>query len=219
MDDILLNFIVIPFFVVLIIVIVWLVRRKQVTSEQDLRHLAEANGWGFESIREPLAWGTRFKTTQWTLEALSKSLGNEGEPSSSTIAMTTLWQADAPGSTFLIGSRTSSADLGEWGGSLMRQILAHALGPYADGLIEVQAGSEAFRQRYMVWAQEPRVVERLITPTLESALLKWSADQLLVKRTPQELSILLNGVHLKKPQEIGALVRTGELLLTQENWR
>jgi len=211
MDDLTLNLIVLSATFTAAGLIFFFVRRSQASNEKAIRQMALEKGWTVETLREPLAWGLRLTTRRWTLEALSRSSGKESGPGSSDISMQTTWRADAPGLTLLIGERNSHADLGIFGDMAMRQILQTALGKDADGLKEIQAGSEAFRQKFMLWAQNPDAFRP--TSAFESALLNWKGPKPLIKRTSEGLTIELRGVHLKKIGEIGALVQLGEMLL------
>ncbi len=216
MDDITLNLIVLAIFLLLGGGIFLLVRRQQAQKEQKIIRLAAERGWEYETLSEPLARGTSLKSPRWTFEAVSRSSGRQVDSASgsSNVSMLTTWHANAPGSTLLIGPRTSRADLGSLGAALSRQVLQLALGADADGLKEVQAGSSAFRERYMIWAQDPVQAETLLTnAAVESALLAWRGKAPLIKRTSEGLTIELNGVHLKKTDEILTLVNLGELLL------
>ena len=161
MDNISLNLIVLAVLAAIGGSLFMLVRQKKAENEQKIVRLAGEQGWRYESIREPLAWGIRLASAQWTLEAISRSSGQETGAGSSDIGMSTIWHADAHGSTILIGERTSQANLGGIGDMLTRQVLQLALGRDADGLTEIQAGSEAFRQKYMLWAQDRTEAERL----------------------------------------------------------
>jgi hypothetical protein len=127
--------------------------------------------------------------------------------------MSTTWQADLPGGTWLIGARTSQVTLGGFGDMLTRQVLQLALGAEASGLNEIRAGGEAFRQKYMVWAQNPAEVEKMLTPALESSLLSWKGQSPLIKHNSGGLTIELRGVRLKKAADFLALVRLGELFI------
>lgn len=216
MDDITLNLIV---FVIIGLIgggIFLIVRRKQRGKEQAILQLAAEQGWTAESIREPLAWGMRLKSKKWTFETLSRSNGRETAPGSTDIDMSTIWQTDAiAGSTLLIGVRTSQVNLGSLGNTLTHQVLRMALGEYAEGLNEVQTGSEAFQKRYMVWAQDPAEADKLLNPVVEFALLNWEGAPLVIKRTPQILSIELHGVHMNNIDQIRALIHIGELLIAK----
>jgi len=211
MDDITLNLLVIAVLAITGGLVFLIVRRKQAHTEQELRQLAAESGWKVESIREPLAWGLKITSPRWTLEALSRSSGRESGPGSSDVAMLTTWHAPAPGSTLLIGPRASTANLGGMGEMLTRQVLQLALGADATGLTEIQAGSAAFQQKYMLWAQNP--ANARLSPNLETTLFNWKGSQPLIKRTSEGLTIELRGVRLAKPAEIRALVALGEILL------
>jgi hypothetical protein len=213
MDNITLNLIVLAVLILTGAIIFLLVRRRKVETEREIAQMAAGRGWTCESIREPLAWGLRLKSTQWTLEALSRSSGQEAGPGSSDVAMTTTWWADSQGGTLLIGVRSSQTSLGSFGDLLTRQVLQLALGAQAEGLTEVQAGSEAFRRKYMLWAADSAEMERLITPALESALLGWKGTPPLIKRLAGTLKIELRGVRLQKKDELLSLVRLGEAIL------
>jgi hypothetical protein len=213
MDDISLNLIVLTVLALIGGLIFFLVRQNHAENEQKIIQLATEHGWEYESIREPLAWGMRLKTAQWTLEAISRSSGKEAGPGSSDVAMSTTWRSNTSGSTFLIGARSSQANLGGFGDMLTRQVLQLALGAQADGLVEIQAGSEAFLQKYMLWARDPAEMERLVTPELESILLAWKGQPPYIKRLNGNLVIELRAVRLQKGDDLCRLVMLGELFL------
>ncbi len=212
MDDITLNLIVIAVFALIGGLIFFLVRRKQTENEQKIVQMAAEHGWTYESIREPLAWGLRLKSPHWILESISRSSGKETGPGSSDVTMSTTWHADAAGSTLLIGERKSQSNLGGFGEILTRQVLQLALGADAAGLTEIQAGSETFRENYMLWAQETAETGQLLTPAIESSLLAWKGEKPLIKRTSAGLTIELRGVRLQKADEINTIIQLGEAL-------
>lgn len=211
MNDITLNLIVLAAVALLGGLIFLLVRRYQARKREEIVQMAVERGWKVENLREPLAWGLRLSTPRWTLEALSRSSGVEAGPGSSDVAMQTTWSADAPGSTLLIGERLSEANWGGLGDMLVQQIMQTALGADAEGLAEVQAGSEAFQKKYMVWAQNPETVQ--LPSALQTILLNWKGRKPLIKRTSKGLTIELRGVHLSSPAEIDALVQLGEMFV------
>jgi hypothetical protein len=213
MDDITLNLIVLAAFALIGGLIFFLVRHKQAASEQEIVQMAAEHGWTYESVREPLAWGLRLKSPRWTLEAISRSSGKETGPGSSDVTLSTTWHTDAPGSALLIGEHKSQANLGGFGKMLTRQVLQLALGADANGLTEIQAGSETFQQKYILWAQETAETGQLLTPAIESSLLAWKGEKPLIKRTSAGLTIELRGVRLQKADEINAIVQLGEALL------
>lgn len=216
MNDILLNLLVLAGFLLAGGFIFWFVQRKRSEKKSKISQMAASEGWSVETIREPLAWGTRLKADRWTFEALSRSSGRDSGPGSSNIAMSTTWWADYPGSTILIGRRNVQDSLGELGDVLVRKMLRMALGEQANGLVEVHAGSEAFRGNFMVWAQEPAEVERLLDPSLESILTFWKSEAVLIKRTNRGWTIELRGKHLEDIHEIRKFIYLGESLIARE---
>ncbi len=212
MDDITFNLLVLAAFLLIGGIIFFLVRRKQAGNEQKIMQMAAERGWKYESVREPLTWGMRLASPHWTLESISRSSGRETSPGSSDISMLTTWHADAPGSTLFLGVRSSTANLGSVGDMLIRQVLHLALGEEAADLKEVPVGSQDFRSRYMLWAQNPVDAQQLITPSVMSALLAWKGQPLLIKRTSEGLTIEMRGVHLKTAADIQSLVQLGEML-------
>jgi hypothetical protein len=211
MDDITLNLLVLAVLAIAGGLVFLLVRRRQAAREAELRQMAAEKGWTYEILRGPLAWGLRLTSPRWTLEALSRSSGRESGPGSSDIAQSTTWRADAPGSTFLIGPRASQVNLGGFGEMLQQQVLQMALGAEADGVREIQAGSAAFQQNYMLWAQNPAEVR--ISPALESALLNWKGVKPVIKRASAGLSIEIRGARLDKPADLRTLIQLGETVL------
>ncbi|MBN1537201.1 MAG: hypothetical protein JW908_10755 [Anaerolineales bacterium] len=125
----------------------------------------------------------------------------------------TTWFSKRPGSTILIGAKTSQLDLGMAGEMLIKQVIHAALGNDAAGIEEVQIGSSAFQKQFMVWAQDIDEADKLLTPSLQSALINWGKVPPLIKRTSSGTTIELKGIHLRKPDEITALAHLGELLL------
>ncbi len=213
MDDLTLNLMALFAFALIGSVIFFIVRRSQAENEQAILKLASEKGWKYESIRESLAWGLHLSSPRWTLEAMSHSSPGETAPGSSNVTMLTTWYANLPGSTLLIGARTSQVNLGGMGEVLTRQVLQLALGADAADLSEIQAGSADFRQKYMIWAQAAKQDKYLLTASLESALLNWRGEKPLIKRTSEGLTIELRGIRLQKAADLRALAELGELLL------
>ncbi|PKN91371.1 MAG: hypothetical protein CVU44_19860 [Chloroflexi bacterium HGW-Chloroflexi-6] len=211
MNDITLNILVLAGFALIGGLIFYLARRKNAADAQAILQLAAEKGWKVETIRGPLIWGQRLISPHWTLESVLRASGEETGPGSSDVSMLTIWQANAPGSILLIGERQSRADLGAFGEMLMRQVLQQALGADTDGLNEIQIGSDALRQKYMLWAQNPSDIR--ITPAIESALLGWKGQKPLIKRTSEGLSIEMRGVRVKTDSEILQVIHLGETLL------
>lgn len=210
MDDLTLNLIMITLFALVGGGIWVLVRTNQAQNAQQIARMAAQHGWTVTPIREPLAWGLRLSSARWTLEAISRSSGKETAPGSTDTSMHTVWQSNAPGSLVLIGPRTSQVNLGALGEALTRQVLQMALGAEANGLNEVQLGSEAFQQKYILLAQNAAEAKTWLNAELEAALLNWQGAPLLIKRTSTGLSLELRGVRLQKPADLLALAALGE---------
>jgi hypothetical protein len=213
LDDILANILVILILAVLGGGIFFFVRRRQAEAGQKLAQMAGERGWQIETVSEPLAWGVRITGRGWTLAAISRSSGAEAGPGSSNIAMSTLWRADAPGSTILISARLAKSDLDDLGGAFSRRILEMALDLGANGLAEVQVGSEALRQKYRIWAQHSADAQACLTPAVEAALLAWKGTPPRIKRDRSGLQIELSGERLKNPIDLLAFIRIGEAFL------
>lgn len=213
MDDITLNLIVIAAFGLLVGVFFLLVRQRQAQTEQALIQFAVENGLKYEKMRAPLASGFRLVGPNWSIESVSRSNGQPtGETGSSNIRLDTLWRADLPGDTLLIGERMSNAALGGFGDMLMRQVLQMALGSEADGLQEIPTGSAEFRQKYVVFAKSPQTFQT--SPALESALLHWRGQKPLIRRAAEGLEIEIRGARLQKPEELLQLINLGKTLQT-----
>lgn len=213
MDDILLNLVVLVILALLGGGIFLFVRHHQSVKQQELLRQAAEKGWTVDSVREPLTWGLRISSATWKLEALSRSSGQEAGPGSSNISMSTLWQAESAGSTFMIGPRTTQANLGEMGSMLARRVIQAALGESAQGIQEYPVGSTSFQSKYMAWGANGAEIEQILTPQLEITLLAWQGQKPLIKRHSGTLTIELKGVRLQKWDDLSRLVALGETLL------
>jgi hypothetical protein len=213
LDDILANIIVILIVAVLGVGVFFFVRRRQAEAGQKLAQMAGEHGWQIETVSEPLTWGVRITSQAWTFAALSRSGGGETGSGSSNIAMSTIWRADAPGSTLLISARLAKTDLDDLGEAFSRKILQMALDVGANGLAEVQVGSEALRQKYRIWAQHAADAQACLTPAVEAALLAWKGTPPRIKRDGSGLQIELTGERLKNPDDLMAFIRIGETML------
>lgn len=213
MDVMLLNFLVIGGFAIVGGTIFLMLRKKQAQNREKLQQFVERNGWRMETIREPLAQGFRLHSSDWSVEALSRSNGMPSTPGSSNIEATTTFTAHIPGSTVLVGPRYSQADLGAMGDMLSQKVLQLALGEAARDVQQVELGSTEFQQSYLIWAQNPIDARELINPDVQSALLSWKKKSPIIKRTYDGLSLKLDGFHLDKPEELQQFVKFGEYLL------
>ncbi len=208
MDDITLSILVILATGLLVALIFFINHRRNRSNEESLIQIAAENGWRYEPIRKPLASGYRMTAPGWTLESISESNGEPTSSGSSNITQTTIWQANLPGSTLLVGPRLSQANLGALGDMLLQKVFDRYLGSDGQGISEVQAGSEPFRKNYMVYAQDPLAIR--ISPALESALLNWRGPKPQIKRTSKGLEIetskLLKADELKQVTDLGKIL-------------
>ncbi len=216
MNDITLTLLVILATGLLVVIIFVLVRRYRSAQEQRLAQMALERGWILDVVRERLMYGQRIRHKDWQIDLLTQSGGGPEAAGSSNVTASTVWHAPGSGSTILIGPRTSQFNLGGLGETLLRQVLQMALGPEAEGLVEVQEGSEPFRKNFMIWARDPEDVRRLFSPFLESTFMNWYKYSPTLKRTAAGLNIELRNIRLKKPEDIETLVKLGDLLLSQE---
>jgi hypothetical protein len=213
MDEIMLNLVVFAGIALVAGIVLLVVTRKQRQVDQHLQQFAQQKGWRFESIRGRLVKGFRISSTEWALEAISRSSDTDAEAGSSNMEQKTTWTSAQPGTTVLIGPRAARLNLGAMGEMLQAQVILAALGNDAAGVQEVQVGSSTFQQRYMVWARAVGEADRLLTPGVQSRLLSWTKVSPLIKRSSSGISIELNGIHLKKMEDILKLVQLGESLL------
>jgi hypothetical protein len=213
MDEITLNLVVFAGIGLVAGIILWVVTRTQRQAEQQLQQFVQQKGWRFESIRERLVKGFRVTSSEWSLEAISRSNDTDAGAGSSNMEQKTTWTSPRPGTTVLIGPRTAQVNLGAIGEMLQAQVVQAALGKDATGVREVRAGSPSFQKRYMVWAQAVEDADWLLAPGVQSRLVNWTSAPPLIKRTSSGVTIELKGVHLKKMAEILQLVNLGESLL------
>ncbi len=213
-DDLTLSLLILAILALIGCAIFVVLRYKQSQNEQKIARMAAEHDWTAAVIREPFAWGLHLSSARWELEAISRSSGKETAPGSSDTSMSTVWQTNAPGSTLLIGPRTTQADLGTLGNALIRQALQMAFGANSRDLNEVQLGSETFRKKYILIAQNPDEAQIFLNPEIESALTNWKGPPVLIQRTSKGLSIELRGVQLKDPKNLLALVELGELMIS-----
>jgi hypothetical protein len=213
MNDIYISLIVVGCTIILVWGIFLLVQNKQKEDTQKIQAMAVEKGWKMETIQEPLAWGTCIRASNWTLEAVSRSVGPESISGSSNVAMSTIWKAPASGSTLLIGIRTSQKNLGSLGAMLTQQIIQQALGVAANDVKEIKFGNPEFQKQFMVWAKDAQKAEQLLTPTVQAALCSWSTHKPLVKWIDNILSIEIPGVNIKKAEELNKLIQLGECFI------
>ena len=227
MENLIPSLIVIAVCAVVIIAIFWFVNRNKVQQEQKIQEIASLRGWEYERIREPLAAGYRLRGTidgiPWTLEGLTESNSREAGPGSSETSSSTRWispAANPPGGMVVIGTRppgSTTAAASMMGSTLVQAALRLMVGKDAfqiSNLREVSAGSASFQQRYMVWAHSEADAQRLLSSSVESALLAWPVKlPLVVKLGPQGLEIRLAQRKVTSSIEMDGMVNLGRSLL------
>lgn len=214
MNDLAISLFLIFVVVLICLGILWFTNRKQKDKMRKIAEFAAQKGWAYVNIREPLTWGFRLQSSKWSIESLSRSNSIESGPGSSNIAASTIFFAMCPGSAFIIGPRTSHIDLGLIGDTLTQQILKIALGPDAQNLTEIQAGSGPFRQKFMVWAIDPTDVVNCVIPAIEYSLITWKGSPLLIKRSSQGLFIECREKSIDSIDEIARLINIGERVIS-----
>ncbi len=213
MSEIILNLLVIAGCLIAGGVIFILVPKNVKRESRKLMRLAQQKGWLIEAIQEPLARGIRIFGPGWVLEAVSRSSSQEAGPGSTNMEQKTTWISNKPCQTLLIGPRTTSLDLGPFAEQLMKKIIRAALGREADGVREVTIGDTTFEKKYLVLARDEAEVEKVLTPSLQAALVSWQKALPVITRTNEGTRIELKGVHLRKNEEIIELVHLGEMFL------
>ena len=206
-NDILSNLLVLAVLVVVGGGIFLVFHKRKTELDKQLDQAAKEHGWKLERIKQPLEWGIRIQYPDWHLEAISRSSGQEPGPGSSNVSMHTLWQADRPGSTVMLGPRTQGSGLDE---HLLRPFVQLLAG---EDLAEVPIHHPELQKTYMLRAVDPAAGEALLNPFLESALLDWKKTPPLIRRDSTGISMEIKGERLKTPEDLLMFIRIGEALL------
>lgn len=228
MQNLMPSLLVIAGTAIIIIAILWIVQRNKVQQEQFIQGIASLRGWEYERIQQRLTAGYRLRgtiqSTPWILEAITKRPDHEADSGSVEAANTTRWLATPshlPEALVAIGPRSpgSSAVLASpLGRSLAQAALSLMVGEDAaqvSRLHEVQVGSTGFQRRYMVWADTEADAQRLVSASVESALLAWPVKlPLVVKLGPMGMEIFLSNRKVSSSIEIENIVDLGRRLLT-----
>jgi hypothetical protein len=209
-EDILSSLVVVLVCAVLVGGIFLVLHNRQKRKEAQLVQEAQSRGWQYQRISEDRLSGYRFSSVAsggiaWTLEATRHSSGASTAAGSSDISSRTRWWSEAatlPNRMVLIGPRTAMGALpnmpGGLGGMIVQAALRMMMGEDADqfpGLSEAQVGSETFRERYMVFAHDLNEAHALLASGVESALIEWPAQQMVIK-------LGKSGIEISIPQQI-----------------
>ncbi len=223
MENLIPSLIVIALTAVGVAALFWFLHQNKVKKEEQILNHANLHGWSYEAIREPLRSGYRlsgkYRETDWVLEGIDEASGRDAGPGSSEVSSTTCWQcqpAPLPGGMVAVGLRpqgNTTAFASVMSNTLIQAALRLMLGDLADAvssLKEVPAGSESFRQRFMIWARDEQDANRLISSDTESALMAWPENlPVIIKLGPSGLELLHNKARLTKPAEINQFVELG----------
>jgi len=213
MNDLVLNFVVIAGILIIAIAIFIFFNQRQKRDKKTLTQFANQNGWKIEHIRKPLEKGFTITAREWAIESIMRSSGRESGPGSTDWEQKTTWFASKLGTTILIGPRNAQVDITPIVKKFAQRLFKTDLGADADGLKEVHIGSTAFQEKYMVWAQDSERIDSFLTPGMQYSLLSWERIPPLIKRTSKGTSIELNGIQLKNPEALNALISLGEQFL------
>ncbi|NTV36983.1 MAG: hypothetical protein HGA53_08520 [Anaerolineaceae bacterium] len=194
--------------------------RAKKQKEAAFAKMAAEQGWMYQSLNDRLTRGFRLQASNWTFETLAKFADREAGPGSVNVSYQTRWwtgEKSLPGRLAFIGPRTSAGNMNIPGAAMLMQMaLPMMLGDQsslAAGLSEVQTGSDALRQRYMIMAHDPADMSNLLSDALERALLGWPAGSLpVIKQSPNGLLIEINNFEAKKPSDVQAVINLGKIL-------
>ena len=207
MNDILLNLIVLAVLLVIGGGVFLVFRKRKTELDKRLDQAAKEHGWKLQRIKEPLEWGVHISHPDWRLEAISQSTGQEPGPGSSNVSMHTLWQADRPGSTVMLGPRTQGSGLDE---HLLRPFVQLLAG---EDLSEVPIHHPELQKTYMLRAVDPAAGEALLNPFLESALLDWKKTPPLIRRDRTGISMAISAIPTGMPAVVTSLYSMGTQVL------
>jgi hypothetical protein len=193
----------------------WTGRAKKARIEA-LRSLCSQRGWNYGYETDPLQQKHVIEGDGWVFAALSRSSAQETAPGSSSWAHETRWRSLEPDpgrGTFLLGSRRS-------GGMDLSQAPAWALSRlFGDGVSGLQAlvdTREGLATRYVLFGRDKDRAHDLIPSRSEELLLAWpEALPLLVRSSPAELSLQVQGKRLEKTEDVGRFIKLAESFLKQ----
>jgi hypothetical protein len=211
-----------------IVLLTWLRKMQQ---RRRFYQEASARGWCYDDTGW-LGSSYRFSGTTggdiaWTAECVASSGGDEV---SSTIYQTRWWNQaiSLPDRLVLIGPRMPVAGVlpvtlqgGGLGSTLVRTFLRQLFGDEADrldGMGETLIGSEAFGQRYMVYAHDTHDASRLLGMGVEPALLDWPKQHpLAVKLGGNELTIWRPSLEITQITQVEQILSLGTRIVNA--WR
>lgn len=221
MDDLLLSAIIIAG-TLFVVVMIFIISNKTKKHQAELiQSLAQARGWVYTPLRERLSTGYRLQSDRWTLEALTWSSGHSPEPSQSDVNQRThLWtnKISIPAGLVLIGPWSGSIpDMENFGRMMMNKIIERYLGVINADLQDIPAGSPEFQKKFKVFVQHMEDGPKILSPGVEHELLRWKGPLPVIKITPQEMRIEVQGKHAKAESDIIAITGLAETIIS--HWK
>ncbi len=184
------------------------VQKRKKALENDLRELSTQRGWSYSPFKEPLKWGYRLVSPDWTLEAASVTSGNSVEPSQNDVSQKTLINAPTlaiPGLLLLHPRGKTSKPLSPMEEKLAGLAARSFSGGFYGDLLEIPAGSADFRNQFIIMSQTGDLDAKLISPQVESVLLNWKGARPWIKFDSGGMQIEIKGKHITNKEEIKAL--------------
>lgn len=184
------------------------VQKRKKALENDLRELSTQRGWSYSPFKEPLKWGYRLVSPDWTLEAASVASGNSVEPSQNDVSQKTLINAPTlavPGLLLLQPRGKTSKPLSPMEEKLAGLAARSFSGGFYGDLQEIPAGSADFRNQFIIMSQTGDLDSNLISPQVESVLLNWKGVRPWIKFDSGGMQIEIKGKHITNKEEIKAL--------------
>lgn len=219
MGDILTSMIVIAITAVVVIIIFILVNQNMQRKTRALTVLAREKGWDYESIHDALSRGFRLKTGRWVYEMVTVSSGNETGPGSSNMEVKTSWRSTgllAVTGLVMAGKRTPANLPGPLAGAWLNKMLALLPGNDASRygvLSEIPLEDKAIAEKWSVYATDRDLAARLLQSEFSLVLKRWTLKhQPVIKVTPDGASFTFTGVKIDKPDEIAAVILSGETI-------
>lgn len=220
MGEYLSSILVIAATAIVVGLIFFLVNRKKKEKEALIIQLAQRNGWKYQKINTLHQNGYLLQDEGWSFECVATSSSNPSETGSSGVTYSNRWFSDrfiSPNGLVMIGPKLPQLIKGAFAELLLQQAIKLLLGAdsaEAAGLREVTVGRSAFQERFSVYALDESAAEKVLTFSVENALLNWTLkEKPVVKVLARGTEILLKDGRVEKPEEVEAVVVLGKAFL------
>ena len=181
------------------------VQKRKKALENDLRELSTQRGWSYSPFKEPLKWGYRLVSPDWTLEAASVASGNSVEPSQNDVSQKTLINAPTlavPGLLLLQPRGKTSKPLSPMEEKLAG-LAARSFQAVSMATCETPAGSGDFRNQFITMSE--RGFGRQTYRPVESVLFNWKGVRPWIKFDSGGMQIEIKANTSRIKEEIKAL--------------